>query len=219
MGRRVILRKRFIRFADFVRHRGLIDMYIPASLLACMTSCVCLIINNRDRGIWAERPSLLPSLLAALLWAWLGTVNLATQLVSCCDLYYNELVSPFFKRTGKRRKRFFSLFVCHRHECQAENVTPSSELPKLTELDWMKSGLIGSSINWPGSTSCWFVLVCDIIKLIFGVIWLSGTVTPPNHGLATSFFIGSLCSALSICCTPVMLSGGEGVPLPCVREY
>lgn len=219
MGRSVILRKWFIRFADFVRHRHLIDMYIPASLLACIASCICVVINNRNGGIWAERPSLLSSLLAALLWAWLGRVNLATWLVSCCDLYYNELVSPFFKCTVKRWKCFFSLFVCHRRECHSENVTRSSELPKLSELDWMKSALIRSSVMGPRSTSCRFVLICDIINLIFGVIWLSGTVTLPNHGLATSFFIGSLCSALSICCTPVMLSGGEGVPVPCVREY
>lgn len=203
-----------------MRHRHLIDMCIPASLLACVTSCVCVVINNRDGGIWAERPSLLSSLLAALLWAWLGTANLAARLVSCCDLYYKELVSLFFKRMGKKRKCFlFSLFACHRHECQAENVTRSSELPKLSELDWMKIVLIGSSINGPCSTSCWFGLVCDLLKLIFGVICLSCTVTLPNHGLATSFFIGSLCSALSICCTPVMLSGGEGVPMPCVRGY
>lgn len=205
----------------FVRHRHLIDMCIPASLLACVASCVCLVKNNRDRGIWAERPSLLSSLLAALLWAWLGTANLAARLVSCCDLYYNELVSPFFKRKGKRRKRFFffALFARHRHECQAENVTRFSELPKLSELDWMKSALIGSFMNGSRCTSSWFILVCDILKLILGVIFFSCTVTLPNHGLATSVFIGSLCSALSICCAPVMLSGGEGVPMPCVRGY
>lgn len=112
MDCRVILRKRFIRFADFVRHRHLIDVYIPASLLACAASCIYVVLNNRDAGIWAERPSLLSSLLAALLWAWLGIVNVATRLVSCCDLYYNELVSPFFKRTGKRRKRVFFLCLC-----------------------------------------------------------------------------------------------------------
>lgn len=203
----------------FVRHRHLIDMCIPASLLACVTSCVCVVINNRDGGIWAERPSLLSSLLAALLWAWLGTANLAARLVSCCDLYYKELVSPFFKRTGKRQKCIFFFFVCVSSPWMAENVTRSSELPKLSELDWMKIVLIGSSINGPYSTSSWFGLVCDLLKLIFGVICLSCTFTLPNHGLATSFFIGSLCSALSICCTPVMLSGGEGVPMPCVRGY
>ena len=112
MGRRVILRKQFIRFADFVRHKHLIDMYIPASLLACVASCVCVVINNRDWGIQAERPSLLSSVLAAFLRAWIGTVNLAARLVSCCDLYYNELVSPFFKRTGKRRNAFFVFFFC-----------------------------------------------------------------------------------------------------------
>lgn len=70
---------------------------------------------------------------------------------------------------------FFSLFVCHRHECQAENVTRSSKvLPKVSELGSMEkcSNTKLYKLNGHGSSSFRFVLVCDIVKLISGVIYL-----------------------------------------------
>lgn len=189
----------------------MIDTYtVPASLLACEAPWVCLVINNRhgESGLKDRRSY------RALLWIRLGTVNLATWLISCCDLYYNERVSSFFKRMDKRQNAFFSCVI----DVNARlKMSPVHLKCFLNCQNWTRWNRKLYKPN--GSTSFRFVLICDIVKLISGIIWLSGTVAVTNHGLATRFFIGSLCFTLSICRAPVMLSGGEGVPMPRVREY
>lgn len=140
MGRRVILRKRFIRFADFVRHRLWVapcDWHVYTTCLIISPRGILSLPGHKQqtRRIWAERLSLLSG--SPVNPAWHSKFgNLAHKLLwpllqwACIFL---------FQTYGQKTKCFFSLFVCHRCECQAENVTRSSKvLPKLSELDSME---------------------------------------------------------------------------------
>lgn len=155
MGCRVILRKRFIRFADFVRHRHF-DWRVYTGLIISLRGFLHLRgPKQQGRGNLGWKTiafiELVGSSLVSLAWH-------SKCGYPACKLLWPLLqwacISIFQTYGQKTKTRFFSLFVCHRRECQAENVTRFSELPKLSELDRMKSALIGSSLNGPGSTSC-----------------------------------------------------------------
>lgn len=163
MGSRVILRQQFIRFADFVRHshfdwhtcliislRGfLCHTEQGQGNLGWKTSALIQLVGSSPVSLAWHREFGYPA--CKLLWPLLQW--------ACISIFqtYGQKMKPLF---------FFSLSVCVSLPWMPGWKSHSSALPKLPDLHWMKSLLLGSSINWPGSLSCWFVLICDITKLI-----------------------------------------------------
>lgn len=192
MGRRVILRKRFIRFADFFCASQTFDWHVYTCLIISLRGVERLRGHKQQgRGNLGWRTVALIELVGSspVSPAWHSKFS-----HPACKLLWPfitmSLDLPFFKMYSQKMKTLFFFLLCL---CViAVNARLKMSLAPLNylncqELDWMKSARIRSSIHGPGSASCWFVLVCDILKLVLRLIWLPGTVALPNHGLATSF--------------------------------
>lgn len=205
---------------------------ILASLWSTVTPCLFVVTNNSDQGIGTNTAHLSSGMLAVFLKNWLGIINLV--IYACKSLWpLQQCTCIFFlcTRQCKRQKAFFFLFFFFVVLFVIElNVILKMSLVcldhfsilKQPELGWMEKSTRTKHYKLNGhlSTLCLISSFATFPNSFPEQSGLLVLLQCPNHGCTMSLFIGSLCSMFSsICCVPDMLSGGEGVPMPCVREH